>query len=220
MTLHDLTHSIEAGMQVYPGDPPVELTPHATHADDGYRLTHLSMGTHTGTHVDAPSHTEPQGASLGAFPVGRFQVDAVRVDCRDLDEYAAITRDYLPESPPDADCLALWTGWDDHWGTDRYFAHPYLAPDAARWCAEHDYDVGIDALSPDPTPPPAGVDLDPPPDLPGGVPAHHALLGSGQLIVENLADLGTVEERFELRIAPLAIDADGAPVRAVGEVDE
>lgn len=58
MATFDLSQSVESGMQTYPGDPPVRVDPHADFDADGYRVTALAMGTHTGTHVDAPSHTE------------------------------------------------------------------------------------------------------------------------------------------------------------------
>ncbi len=232
MTIHDLTHRVEPGMPVFPGDPLVTAEPRATHAADGYRVTALSLGTHAGTHVDAPSHTEPDGRDLDAFPPDRFRREALRVDCRDAGPRTAITRADLPdgsELPDEVGMIVLWTGWADHWGTDRYRDHPYLAPAAAEWCAEMGLDVAIDAFSPDPTPPAdpgdgnagdPGKDAADDPgngsaDDPGGVPAHHALLGGGQLIVENLRNLCAVPRRFRLEFPPLRVDADGAPVRAV-----
>src|SRR6056297_3425850 len=92
----DLTHPIEDGMQTYPGDPPVNLSDHATHVDDGYHVESLSCGSHTGTHIDAPLHTEPDGDPLSAFSIDRFVFDAVRVDCRDCDAREPITPDRLP----------------------------------------------------------------------------------------------------------------------------
>ena len=209
----DLTHPIEDGMQTYPGDPDVALSDHATHDADSYHVESLACGSHTGTHVDAPLHTEPDGDPLAAFSVDRFVFDAVRVDCRDCEPRDAIAPERLPDSDAlaDADMVVFWTGWDAHWNTDRYLDHPYVAPDTAARCADHGLAVGIDALSPDPTPTERAGD-----DEPTDFAAHHALLGSDCLIVENLTDLGRVSERFELRAYPLALGGDGAPVRAVG----
>lgn len=208
----DLSHPIDEGMQTFPGDPPVELDPAATVERDGYRVTALGCGSHTGTHVDAPAHTEPDGKTVDAFPVDRFVLRAHRVDCRDLGAREPITPERVPET--DADCLVFHTGWDDHWGTDRYLDHPYLAPAAAERCATLGYDVGTDTLNPDPTPSPRADD-----EEPTGVRAHHELLGNGSLIIENLTGLEQPPERFELRVYPLPIGADGAPVRAVGVPD-
>ncbi len=196
-------------MQTFPGDPEVAVEPAATHDEDGYHVEAVACGSHTGTHVDAPAHTEPDGKTLDEYPIERFVFDAVRVDCRDLGARDPIPADRVPDV--DADLVAFWTGWDAHWGTDGYLDHPYLAPDAAEACADRGLAVAVDALNPDPTPSPnAGG------DEPEGFRAHHALLGGDCLILENLADLGSVRDRFELRAYPLALSTDGAPVRAVG----
>jgi len=110
----------------------------------------------------------------------------------------------------DAEMVVFSTGWDAHWNTDRYLDHPYVAPETAARCADHNLAVGIDALSPDPTPSPHAA------AEPTGFQAHHALLGNDCLLVENLTNLGGVGNRFELRAYPLALGGDGAPVRAVG----
>jgi kynurenine formamidase len=198
-------------MQTYPGDPPVSVEAHATEADDGYRVSSISLGTHTGTHVDAPSHTEPDGRTLGSFPVETFRFDAVRVDCRGLDPRGTIRVSDFPDHV-DGDMLVVHTGWDDHWGTDAAYDHPSLSPEAAEWCADRGYHVGIDAMSVDPTPRPDDDSAG------GGVPAHHALLGSDCLVVENLTNLEGLPGRFELDAFPLALDGDGAPVRAIARL--
>lgn len=207
--MYDLTHPITDAMQTYPGDPAVSLEAVREFDSEGYRLRELGCGSHTGTHVDAPAHTERDGESLEELPLERFVLEAVRIDCRDLSAREPIGPDRVPET--DADCVVFWTGWDDQWGTDRYLDHPYLSPEAARSCVEEGYAVGTDTLNPDPTPSPrAGA------GEPTGVRAHHILLGDGRLIFENLTGLQQVSDRFVLQAYPLAIGGDGAPVRAVG----
>jgi kynurenine formamidase len=102
----------------------------------------------------------------------------------------------------DVDLLVCRTGWDAHWGTDRYHDHPHLAPAAAAWCADRGLSVGLDAASPDPF---GDADL----------PAHGALLGNDCLLVENLRNLGGLPRRFRLLAFPLPVAVDGSPVRAV-----
>ncbi len=208
----DCSHELDTTTTVYPGDPPVERTPHATHDADGFRVTRLELGTHSGTHVDAPAHTEPDGRTLDEFPIETFEFDALLIDCCDKSAREPIELADLPESTDDT-LLVFHTGWDTHWGTDAYFDHPYLSAETAAWCADHDYHVAIDALNVDPTPSENAN-----PDEPEGVPSHHALLGSDRLIVENLTNLDGLPRRFTLSAFPLSVkDADGAPVRAVAK---
>ncbi|WP_321170119.1 cyclase family protein [Halobaculum magnesiiphilum] len=223
----DLTRPIEPGMPVYPGDPGVSADASATMDSDGYRVTHLSFTTHVGTHIDAPAHMEPEGATLDEYGIADFRFDARLVDLagggRDsaddpvLDAREAIEPAMLPDGDDldaDIDMLVLRTGWGAYWGDERYFDHPYLSPEAARHIADLDCAVGLDTINPDPTPTERAGEANAEPE---GVPAHHELLGAGTFIVENLDLSADLPERFTLRAYPLRVDADGAPVRAVAE---
>ncbi|WP_174182937.1 cyclase family protein [Halococcoides cellulosivorans] len=227
--MHDLSHPVVDGMPTYPGDPPVSTDAVATHATDGYRLARLSCGTHAGTHIDAPAHILPDGRTLDEFDVSAFVRVCRRVDCRDLGPRAAITADRLPDldALDDAvDCLAVWTGWDTHWGTPAYRDHPHLVPAAAERIADAGLAVALDTAGPDPTPPVDGAPADTASvadassettaDGDANWPAHRAILGAGEPIVENLRNLGAVGTTFELRALPLRLDGGGSPVRAVG----
>jgi kynurenine formamidase len=211
--MHDLSQPIETGMQTYPGDPEVRVEQADSYPEDGCRVEAVFCGSHTGTHVDAPSHTEAKGRTLESYAVTDFVLDTLRVDCRDLDARDPIPPERVPAGPDaeSADCVVFWTEWDEHWNTEQYLDHPYLPPAAARRCAERGLAVGTDTLNPDPTPTKNVAD-----DEPDGFAAHHALLGEECLIFENLTNLGAVGERFELRAYPLKLGGDGAPVRAVG----
>ncbi|ELZ94152.1 hypothetical protein C440_11043 [Haloferax mucosum ATCC BAA-1512] len=196
-------------MPTYPGDPPVSVAPHADFDTDGYRVSRLELGSHAGTHVDAPAHTEPNGATLDSYSVEELRFVARLVDCRDVGANELIGPDAIPSRlEPGVDCLVFRTGWENEWGTDRMTDHPGLAPATGQACAERGLSVGIDALSPDVT---GG----------GGVPVHHAVLGSGALIVENLCGLDALPtgRTFDLLVMPLRVDADGAPARVVAEVE-
>lgn len=218
----DCSHSLDGGTPVYPGDPPVRLEPAATMADDGYRVTELALGSHAGTHVDAPSHLLADGPTLDALDVDRFAFEARLVDLTGFGPRDPIGPDQLPEPDyvaPAVDLLVCHTGWDDHWGSDRYRDHPYLTPAAADHCATAGWSVALDAPSPDPSPTADATAAEPAPDEPDGFPAHEAILGAELLLVENLTNLDAVStDRFTLQAYPLAIvDADGAPVRAVAQ---
>ncbi|SFR96697.1 Kynurenine formamidase [Halomicrobium zhouii] len=215
MHTRDLSHPIESDMPVFPGDPGVSVEPHATVDADGYRVSAVELGSHTGTHVDAPSHTEADGRAIDDLDVDRFAFDAVLADCTGLAPRTAIGPEDLPAT--DADLLVVHTGWDEYWGEDAYLDHPFLSPDAAAFCVEQGYDVAVDALNVDPTPTGEGDGSDEPAeDEPDGFQAHHALLGADRLIFENLTDLSGLPDRFEVLAFPLRLRAgDGSPVRAV-----
>ncbi|GMK48499.1 cyclase [Paenibacillus glycanilyticus] len=72
MKVIDLSIPIEDGMPVYPGDPEVRVKIAHTYESHTWELRHLSVGSHSGTHVDAPSHMHADGATLDELPVERF----------------------------------------------------------------------------------------------------------------------------------------------------
>jgi len=56
MEIIDITREISDGMDVYPGDPKVKIKTVKSLAKDGHTLSEISMGLHSGTHIDAPAH--------------------------------------------------------------------------------------------------------------------------------------------------------------------
>ncbi len=210
-------------MPTYPGDPEVSVSAHATHESDGYSVQALRCGSHTGTHVDAPRHTEPDGETLDERDVDEWVFEARLVDLAPCDPREAIDSDAFPsglgsDGDRDVDLLVLRTGWEDHWNEPRYRDHPYLTRAFAARCREAGVGVGLDTFGPDPTPSVSGTSVEPAADEPTGVPTHHELLGAGLPIVENLRNLASLPERFTLYAFPLPVrEGDGAPVRAVAE---
>ncbi|MFC3958268.1 cyclase family protein [Halovivax cerinus] len=221
MVTYDLSQQIRDGMPVYPGDPTSTVRPLATVPDDGYRVTGLELDSHTGTHVDAPAHMLETGRSIDEYDPATFRFAALVADLAPLASRASITAEQLrravaPCSLDGVDLLVIRTGWDDHWGSDRYFDHPSLTADAAAQIVDWGCHVGVDAPSVDPTPTDrAGA------DDPDGYPAHQILFEADRLIVENLRGLDRLPtgESFVVHAYPLPIArGDGAPVRAVASV--
>jgi len=77
MRLIDLTLPIRDGMDVYPGDPPVRIRQVSDLPADGWRLSEISLGSHTGTHVNAPWHMAEGGRRLEEIPLSGFVCRAV-----------------------------------------------------------------------------------------------------------------------------------------------
>ncbi|MFI7626848.1 cyclase family protein [Microbispora rosea] len=213
----DLSVPVVSGMPVYPGDPEVEMAPALTVAAEGVNVLGLHLGSQSGTHVDAPFHIDDALPTLDDLPLERFLGPAAVLDARGLPPRSPVSPSML--EPVSAllrpgTVLLVATGWDEHWGTPEYLAHPYLDAETARLIvAAGVRTVGVDALSVDPTPAPADL------------PAHRVLCGAQAVIAENLRNLGPLLEAqaagrpIEVSLLPLRLHgADGSPVRAVARI--
>jgi arylformamidase len=77
VTVYDISAPIRDGMPGFPGDPSVSLVPvKSIELGDAYSLSAISMSSHTGTHLDPPSHFVPGGA-----PIDRIDLEAVNGPC-------------------------------------------------------------------------------------------------------------------------------------------
>lgn len=208
----DLSVPVDAGTVVYPGDPSPRFEVHSTIERDGFNLLDVHIGSQSGTHVDAPYHFEPDGLRLDEIPVERFVGPGVVVDATGLGARAAIEWDHVA---PVADQLVpgavvlLRTGWSAHYGTPRYFEHPFLGAEAC----ERMLDLGVRTFCID------AINIDETPDdeHPGvGFPAHHLISRVGGVIGENFRLEGLPEGEFLVACTPIRLTgADGGPVRAV-----
>jgi len=68
----DLTHTFDAQMPVYPGDPIPEFTQVADLHKEGYTDYQIKTGMHVGTHMDAPLHMLEGGKRLSDIAVEKF----------------------------------------------------------------------------------------------------------------------------------------------------
>ena len=214
MTLVDLTHPIRPEMPAYPGDPPPRCGDFAKFDPDGYRVREVTMISHTGTHLDAPAHMVPGGRRLDDFPLEHFVGRACLLDVTDLSPGEPIGPERLSAFGDElsrAEYLLVRTGWAARWGEPEYFEEipVFGAAAAGRLAGLAEANggrlrgVGLDVCSVDPV----GAEA---------FPIHHALLGAGLVIVENLADLSALPPGgFAFHCPPLPlVDADGAPCRA------
>ena len=207
----DLSHRLDEGVQVYPGDPAFRASPAATVDADGYNVLHVAMGSHTGTHVDAPFHFFADGARIDELDLALFVGPAVVVDVRGRGPRERITwADVEPwaHRMGPGRVVLLHTGWSAHFRTERYLDHPFLDGGAAeRILATGVRTLGVDALNPDET----VLDGE------GDFSVHEAVLGAGGVIAENLTNLAAIEgDDAVVSMLPLSLaGSDGAPVRAV-----
>jgi arylformamidase len=68
----DLSVPLNEQTPVYPGDPSTQIKPAGDLAKDGFCDHYVSIGTHVGTHIDAPMHMLEGGRSLDEVSVARF----------------------------------------------------------------------------------------------------------------------------------------------------
>src|ERR1700730_7456200 len=71
MKIIDLSLSIEEGMMTFPTSwhPVVEITILGRHGIEGRETRKLVLGTHIGTHADAPRHFIPNGRTIDEVPL-------------------------------------------------------------------------------------------------------------------------------------------------------
>jgi arylformamidase len=208
--LIDVTRPIHAGMALYPGDPPVRIEPVASVARDGYAVSRLALGTHTGTHLDPPAHFIARGPTVDQAPldllVGPARVVAVSAGPEvtraavEAMELTGVQR-LLFRTAGGAGSPSVRAA---HGPPDRPPHRAWLSAAAARLLAELGVRlIGIDTLSVDPLEFPA-------------VSAHAELLGRGVWILENLDLSAVTPGEYEMFCLPLKIAAgDGAPARVL-----
>jgi arylformamidase len=205
MTLVDLTVPITVGMAAHPAHFGPGVEAYGVHERDGFRATKLTLSSHLGTHVDAPSHFVRDGATL----------EHVRID--DLIGPAEVVRfsglaprqDLLPEDVPatGATRILLHTGWATEMGyePDYFTEYPSISTALAHELVARGVRlIGLDTPS-----------VDHPPGA-----THHILLGAGLVIVENLAGLERIPDAIDLIVLPLPIvGGDGCPARAIASFE-
>jgi arylformamidase len=203
--IYDVTVPITNTMPVWPSDPPVRLTPKSYIASDGttIRLTNVEMGSHTGTHIDAPWHFVPHGRRLNEIPLETL-VGTAHVFY--IGGTASIRKSDVERLPLDGVERVLFkTDNSGHWQDGTFYRDfVYLEPDAATVLVRRGIKlVGIDYLSIDAF-------------TSETHPTHCILLEQNVIVVEGL-DLNAVPSgEYQMAALPLKIHgADGAPTRVI-----
>jgi len=208
MRLVDLSLPLTSEMPHFDGTPPVYVASSHRLETEGYRMCTVFMGNHSGTHVDAPSHFLPDGASVDLIAIERCVGEALVLDLSAKGADEQISRGDLEAAVGDSvlapgSRLLIRTDWDRQFEQPDYFtAFPALAPDTARWFVDRGVVlVGLDIPTLHPR---AFAEM------------HRVMLAAQIVIVESLANLRLLKSRSVWFLGlPIKISGvDGAPTRA------
>ena len=208
----DLTREIRTDTKVFPGSPLPKFITWTKMDIHNYHSEVIFMSTHTGTHMDAPSHFVTGVPSIDQIPVNRF------ISRSNLIKVAKASDELITASEIEAskvnilegNSVVFSTSWENEVDNDYYFSHsPGLSEDAVEYLINKKVNaVCIDSPSID-----RGSD--------SNFPAHKLLLSKEILIVENLCNLSKINnQNFTLIMTPLKLSgASGSPIRAIA-IDE
>lgn len=199
-------------MPIYPGDKSPGIKKITTIENEGYRETKITISSHTGTHIDAPSHILGNGPFLDDLEVSHFYGKATLINIPDKINKAITIEElkHYESKIQNIKFLILKTDWSKYWGKNEYFVnYPYLSDEAAEWLSGFNLKgIGVDTIS---------IDR-PNTDI---FTVHKTLLLKNIIIIENLTNLNSIKNNyFMLSVLPLRYkDADGSPVRAIAIED-
>ncbi len=200
--LIDVSVPLREGMPIYRGNPGFEIHLDSALADGaGANVSKVTMGAHTGTHVDGQRHFLEDGAGADALPLDAMLGPAEVVELPDvglgpIDE-AALRGAGIPAG---TERLLLKTPNSRLWERDD-FTHDFARLDGGG--AAYALEIGLRLI---------GIDY----LSIGDADAHHALLGNGVVALEGLDLRGIEPGSYELHCLPIRlVGSDGAPARVV-----
>lgn len=204
----DLTREISTDTKVFPGSPLPKFITWNKMEIDNYHSEVIFMSTHTGTHMDAPSHFINGVSSIDKIPINRFISRSILVKITKASDELITAAEIEASNAKilEGDSVVFSTSWENEVDKEYYFSHsPGLSEDAAEYLINKKVNaVCIDSPSID-----RGSD--------NKFPVHKLLLNKEILIVENLCNLGKIDiQNFTLIMIPLKLSgASGSPIRAI-----
>lgn len=201
----DISVPLHSGMVHWPDNPPIVIE-HLLDLErgDAATVSAISLGVHSGTHVDAPRHFIRNGQGVHVAPFSALVGPARVIEIADTHAVSVAELQHHDIQPGER-ILFKTLNSTRCWQTDDFVEDfVYIAQDAARYLASRRVrTVGVDYLSV------GGYTAD-------GPETHQALLGGGTWIIEGLNLAAVLPGTYELFCLPLKIvDGDGAPARAV-----
>ena len=204
----DLSWDVTEQTPIYPGDPEPKISVSTTLENEGYNLSRVSLGTQTGTHVDAPYHFSNEGETIENMELDFFFGEAVVIRVTDKNSNEKITmEDVMPydEKIKEGTIVLFNTNWYKKIGTEEFFTHPYVSGEVAEYLVNRGVRfLCIDTINADQT---GGTEF----------PVHDLFSEKRLMIGENWAYFDHIDfDNVVLAAFPLKIvGTDGSPVRAV-----
>ena len=201
MKFIDLSVIVNEQTPVYPGDPVTKIVPAGVLERNGYEDHYVSIGTHVGTHVDAPRHMLAGEKRIHELALDRFTGRGVYGKTGKNLTLDAVRGIEIREG----DIVLLHTGMSEKYYEKEYYDnYPAISEELAKFFISKKVKmVGVDMCS---------VDHEP-------FPIHKLLLGNGVLIIENLTNLVALQgKEFTVYAFPLRVELDGFPTRVVAKI--
>lgn len=209
----DMTHTIKNGMPCF--GAAWHISPEIKKLGDvkevGRNTSTFLLGSHTGTHMDAPLHFIPGGNSIESLPLDILCGAITVVDFRKrIRDYEITLSDV--ENLPLGERMLFVFGWDKKWETTEFYqGYPYFSVAAAKFLVDN----GVKLIAMDsPSPDDSRTKLLSPEDSI----IHKLFLGAGVILVEYLNNTSELDftAKHELYALPLKVlGADGSPSRVV-----
>jgi len=207
----DLTHIIEEGMTTFdaPWHPHVSIKQLGRLGFEGRETRKISLGTHTGTHVDAPLHFVKNGKTIDKIPLSKLVGSISIINFSHLKKNQPVTKEMLKKIKITKKMVFNF-GWSRFFGNKKFYHnYPYFTKDAVKFLVSKKIELlGYDTPSPDNSQDKLGSKED--------SPIHKILLKKNIVLVEYLANLDklTNYNGWKIAVSPLRIkDADGSPAR-------
>jgi len=211
ISIVDLSYSIEEGMSIFnaPWHPKLSIKQLGTIENEGRETRFISLGSHLGTHIDAPRHFIKNGISIDQISLNRLMGKVTILEFHNLEDNSPITPEMLKDKQL-SKRIIFYFGWGKHWKTDRFFkGYPYFTKDALEYLVSQRVElIGMDTPSPDDSRIELGSERD--------SENHKFLLERGVIIIEYLANLEYLKDLggWNIVAMPLKLKgADGSPAR-------
>lgn len=199
---YDVTMKLKNSMAIFEGDPEFKMENLYNIKEHGYNVSSLNLGTHTGTHIDAPRHFFEDGTAVDSIPVEKlvgkakvFFIDKDSIDYEDIKDLNIEKHDKIIFKTPNSRFI-------DHCEFHKDFTA--LTKEAAEFLVKQEiHMVGIDYMSIE--------------SFYSEDEKVHEILLSNEVVILEYLDLREIEEgQYEITALPLRIkDGDGSPARVI-----